>query len=102
MGSGVLDWAVFGQSFMGVFIAEWGDRTQIAMISQHASQPLAPVFLGSVLAFFLLTLSAVGAATLLNGQKIREKTIHGVSALFFAVFFVLSLRDALIASSSDA
>merc|ERR1719330_1578221 len=66
--------AVLGKSFMGVFIAEWGDRTQIAMIGQHASQPLVPVFLGSVLAFFFLTLSAVGAATLLSGQKIRERT----------------------------
>jgi len=50
--------AVFGKAFMGVFIAEWGDRTQIAMIGQHASQPLIPVCIGSLIAFFLLTVSA--------------------------------------------
>merc|ERR1719330_423338 len=76
--------AVLGKAFMGVFIAEWGDRTQIAMIGQHASQPLVPVFLGSVVAFLLLTLSAIGAAALLQGQRVPERVIHGVSALCFA------------------
>jgi len=90
--------AVFSKSFMAVFIAEWGDRTQIAMIGQHASQPLVPVFLGSTVAFFLLTLSAVGAATLLNGQKLRERVVFGFSACCFGLFGVLALRDALCSS----
>jgi len=87
--------AVFSKSFMAVFIAEWGDRTQIAMVGQHASQPLVPVFLGSTVAFFLLTLSAVGAATLLNGQKLRERVVFGFSACCFAFFGVLALQDAI-------
>lgn len=87
--------SVFGKAFMGVFIAEWGDRTQIAMIGQHASQPLVPVFLGSTVAFFLLTLSAVGAATLLHGQKLREKVVFGFSACCFGLFGLLALRDAV-------
>lgn len=91
---------VLGKSFMAVFIAEWGDRTQIAMIGQHASQPLIPVFLGSTVAFFLLTLSAVGAATALQGRKVSEKTIHGVSASFFLVFTILAARDAFTSWSA--
>jgi len=87
--------AVLGKSFMGVFIAEWGDRTQIAMIGQHASQPLIPVFLGSTVAFFLLTLSAVMAATFLRGQKLRERVVFGFSSLCFAVFGCFALHDAL-------
>jgi len=87
--------SVFGKAFVGVFIAEWGDRTQIAMIGQHASQPLVPVFLGSTVAFFLLTLSAVGAATLLHGQKLREKVVFGFSAFCFGLFGLLALRDAV-------
>mmetsp|Transcript_62160 Transcript_62160/g.161183 ORF Transcript_62160/g.161183 Transcript_62160/m.161183 type:complete len:262 (-) Transcript_62160:203-988(-) len=90
--------AVFSKAFMAVFIAEWGDRTQIAMVGQHASQPLIPVFLGSTVAFFLLTLSAVGAATLLNGQKLRERVVFGFSACCFALFGVLALRDAVVNS----
>jgi len=99
---GVVNWSVLGKSFIGVFIAEWGDRTQIAMIGQHASQPLIPVFLGSVVAFLLLTLSAVGAASLLNGQQLRERVVFGFSACCFAFFGLLALRDAMDASRVDA
>jgi len=93
---------VFTKSFMGVFIAEWGDRTQIAMIGQHASQPLVPVFLGSVLAFFLLTLSAVGLASVTSNMRLSEKLVHGVSAVFFAVFALLALKDAVAAPAGGA
>merc|ERR1719220_2924720 len=79
-------WLVLTKSFMAVFIAEWGDRTQIAMVGQHASQPLIPVFLGSMVAFVLLTFSAVGAASVLRDQKLSERIIFGVSALCFTIF----------------
>jgi len=90
---------VFSKSFTAIFIAEWGDRTQIAMVGQHASQPLIPVFLGSSLAFFLLTLSAVGAATLLSGRKLSERLVYGVSTVCFAVFALFALKDALVSIS---
>jgi putative Ca2+/H+ antiporter (TMEM165/GDT1 family) len=83
----------FTKSFIGVFLAEWGDRTQIAMIGQHASQPLIPVFAGSAIAFFLLTLSAVGLASVAGKLKLSEKMVHGVGALSFAVFALLALKD---------
>lgn len=93
---------IFAKSFTAVFIAEWGDRTQLAMVGQHASQPLVPVFLGSAVAFFLLTLSAVLAATLLAGRKLSERLVHGFSALCFAVFAVLALRDAFSALAAQS
>jgi len=95
------DLVVLGKAFVAVFIAEWGDRTQIAMIGQHASQPLVPVFLGSLVAFFFLTLSAMGAAALLQGQKISEKAVYGVSAICFAIFTLLSLHDGIVASHQE-
>lgn len=85
----------YTKSFIGVFIAEWGDRTQIAMIGQHASQPLIPVFIGSAIAFFLLTLSAVGLASVANKLKLSERTVHGLGALSFGLFAVLALKDSL-------
>jgi len=85
------------KAFVAVFIAEWGDRTQIAMIGQHASQPLIPVFMGSCVAFALLTLSAVGAAAMLSGRKISERAVFSVSALCFYVFAASALRDAYVA-----
>jgi putative Ca2+/H+ antiporter (TMEM165/GDT1 family) len=81
------------QCFMAMFIAEWGDRTQIAMIGQHASQPLIPVCLGSLLAFFLLTVSAVMVGVCLDGAKLSEKMVHLVSSLSFFVFAALALMD---------
>lgn len=92
----VKDWkAVACQCFMAMFIAEWGDRTQIAMIGQHASQPLIPVCAGSLLAFFLLTVSAVIVGMCLDGMKLSEKMVHLVSSLSFFVFAALALWDGL-------
>eukprot|EP00435_Cladocopium_sp_Y103_P001210 s2301_g1.t1 len=56
-----------GRVFLAVFVAEWGDRTQVAMITLHSSAPWLPVCLGSLVAFLILTLSAVAAATLTPG-----------------------------------
>lgn len=86
---------VFAKCFMVVFIAEWGDRTQIAMIGQHASRPLIPVFLGSSVAFFLLTMSAVGTASLLAGRSLSERLVFGISSACFTLFAILALKDAL-------
>jgi len=89
------------KSFMGVFIAEWGDRTQIAMIGQHASQPLLPVFFGGAVAFFLLTLSAVGLASIAGSLKLSEKTVHLIGAVSFGVFSVLALVDSVTALNTQ-
>lgn len=91
---------IFSTCFMAMFIAEWGDRTQVAMIGQHASQPLVPVCIGSLVAFFLLTASAVLAGSLLADQRISERCVYLVSALSFTVFAILALRDGLASLDS--
>jgi putative Ca2+/H+ antiporter (TMEM165/GDT1 family) len=83
------------QAFVAVFIAEWGDRTQIAMFGQHASQPLMPVICGSLLAFALLTTSAVLVAKALSGVKIKEKSLSLIGALSFLLFGFQSLYDSI-------
>lgn len=80
----------FIRCFIGIFIAEWGDRTQLAMISLQSSQPVVPVCLGSVAAFFVLTLSAVAAATLLKGVKLSQRLVLAVSTVSFLLFAVVS------------
>jgi len=92
---------IFSACFMAMFIAEWGDRTQIAMIGQHASQPLIPVCIGSLAAFLILTLSAVIVGGLLANTKLSEKMVHLVSAISFAVFAVLSVSDGLSQQKVD-
>lgn len=86
---------VFMKCFAAVFVAEWGDRTQIAMVGQHASLPLVPVCVGSAIAFFLLTLSAVFVASLLDKLRLSEKFVRGISALSFAVFALVALSNGL-------
>jgi hypothetical protein len=53
---------------------------QVAMITLHSSAPWLPVCLGSLVAFLLLTFSAVVAATLVQYAKLSERFVLGVSA----------------------
>lgn len=91
---------IFWQCFVAVFIAEWGDRTQIAMIGIHASQPLIPVMVGSTLAFALLTMSAVIMGTFLGDRTLNESSVKAVCAVSFAMFTVIAIHDAMNAPSS--
>jgi putative Ca2+/H+ antiporter (TMEM165/GDT1 family) len=93
---------VAGETFVAVFIAEWGDRTQIAMFGQHASQPLMPVICGSLLAFALLTTSAVMVAKILSGVKIQEQTLSMIGGLSFLLFGFQSLYDSMRTPSGPA
>eukprot|EP00746_Dinoflagellata_sp_MGD_P009469 gnl/MRDRNA2_/MRDRNA2_119270_c0_seq1.p1 gnl/MRDRNA2_/MRDRNA2_119270_c0~~gnl/MRDRNA2_/MRDRNA2_119270_c0_seq1.p1 ORF type:complete len:252 (-),score=65.09 gnl/MRDRNA2_/MRDRNA2_119270_c0_seq1:39-794(-) len=88
---------LFGACFVAMFIAEWGDRTQIAMIGVAASQPVLGVMIGSLAAFFLLTLSAVIVGGLLANTRLSEKMVHLVSAISFVVFAGMAGRDGLAA-----
>ncbi|CAE7232754.1 PAM71-HL [Symbiodinium natans] len=84
--------------FVAVFVAEWGDRTQVAMVTLHSSAPWVPVCIGSMIAFLVLTLSAVLAASLLEGTKLSEKLVLGLSACSFLLFAALAVRDGISAS----
>lgn len=134
--------------FVAVFVAEWGDRTQVgiasgwrgdgddmgavgrlelpsfhhvvpamgllvdygclsipslsfdqvAMITLHSSAPWLPVCLGSLVAFLLLTFSAVAAATLVQHAKLSERFVLAFSAASFFIFAGLAVHDGLAAS----
>lgn len=92
---------IFMACFMAMFLAEWGDRTQIAMLGAAASMPVIAVSVGSIVAFFVLTLSAVVVACFIIEKfgevwTISEKLVYLVSALSFVVFAALSLHDGLV------
>mmetsp|Transcript_89575 Transcript_89575/g.261842 ORF Transcript_89575/g.261842 Transcript_89575/m.261842 type:complete len:312 (-) Transcript_89575:71-1006(-) len=87
------------QSFLAVFIAEWGDRTQMAMIGLHSSLPVIPVFVGSALAFLMLTVSAVVVASFIARAKLSERLVMGTASLSFLVFAILALLDGLRAKA---
>ncbi len=84
-------WSAFWTTFGALFIAEMGDKTQLAAITLAAEtrSPLS-VFLGAALALALVSLIGVAVGTLL-GQYLPEKLIHNVAALAFIVIGVLML-----------
>jgi len=86
-------WSRMFGGFMVVFIAEWGDRTQFAMVGLHSSLPVVPVFLGSLLAFALLCLSAVCVAEIVANRSIRERHVFALVSLSFSVFTLVSLKS---------
>lgn len=87
---GLLD-AAFVSCFVVIFLAEWGDRTQVAMIALTASLPLIPVVFGGLAAKFLLTASAVIVPAAFNKQKYTDRFANGITALAFATFTALAL-----------
>jgi putative Ca2+/H+ antiporter (TMEM165/GDT1 family) len=83
-----MNWQLLGLSFITVFIAEIGDKSQLAAIALGGStQHPRAVFLGSVAA--LLLASAIGV---LAGGQIAEflptKFLKGFAALGFALMAV--------------
>ncbi len=78
------------QAFLMIFLAELGDKTQIAVIGLASTAPPIPVWIGATLA--LGSSSALGVAvgrTLL--QKISKKMLGRVSGIFFLTLAGISL-----------
>lgn len=88
-----MDWRVFITTFGVIFLAEMGDKTQLAAMTMAASskKPLA-VFIGAALA--LVCVSAVGVAVGgLLSSYIPIHWIKRISAVAFIVVGVLILMD---------
>ena len=80
-------WTTFGT----LFLAEMGDKTQLAAITL-AAQTRSPfsVFLGAVAALVLVTLIGIAVGTAL-GKYIPEDVLHKVAASAFIIIGVLML-----------
>lgn len=87
--------AVWLASFALIFVAELGDKTQLAMIAL-AAQTSAPwsVFLGGTLALWGVTvIGAVLGVTLL--RRIPHRWVHRGAALLFLAFGLLAMAEAV-------
>jgi len=86
-----MDWKVFLATFSTVFLAELGDKTQLAGLSlaSRSKMPLI-VFLGSVSAYTIVTIITVliGAAL---GRFIRPEYIRYTAAIMFIIIGLLIL-----------
>ena len=81
---------VFMQSFLLTFLAEWGDRSQIATIALAAAKNPYGVTIGGCLGHSLCTGMAVIGGRML-ASKISEKTVSFWGGVIFLAFGVHSL-----------
>eukprot|EP00053_Salpingoeca_punica_P023439 m.10073 g.10073 ORF g.10073 m.10073 type:complete len:282 (+) comp5119_c0_seq1:112-957(+) len=72
------------------FLAEWGDRSQIATIILGAREDPLGVTLGGILGHSLCTAGAVIGGRLL-AQRISVRTVHLVGGVVFLIFAVTGL-----------
>lgn len=85
---------IFISTFSLIFVAELGDKTQLATIALVIqSQELWSVFWGSTAALFAVTIFAVVGGKLL--RRVPNKWIRHTAALLFAIFGLLALGNAV-------
>ncbi|GLE01639.1 hypothetical protein PINS_up010473 [Pythium insidiosum] len=76
---------VFTQAFFMTFLAEWGDRSQIATVTLSATKDALGVTLGAVLGHSMCTGIAVVGGKFL-ASRISERTVALVGGVLFLLF----------------
>ncbi|GAB9463066.1 Isoform b [Globisporangium polare] len=76
---------VFSQTFLMTFLAEWGDRSQIATVTLSATKDAFGVTLGAILGHSMCTGIAVIGGKFL-ATRISEKTVTLVGGVLFVLF----------------
>ena len=86
-----MDWKIFGTAFVTLFLAELGDKTQLAIITMTANtDSKLAVFLGASLALVFVSLLAVVFGGLLS-QYIPTEWLQRIVAVAFIVIGILML-----------
>lgn len=84
---------VFGTTVVAFFLAEMGDKTQIATVALAARYTdLLAVVAGTTLGMMLANVPAVFLGDKV-AQAVSMKWVHGISAALFAVLGVLTLLN---------
>ena len=93
-------WPLIVQTFVLVFLAELGDKTQMAVLLQAGqSRQWVAVTLGAMLAFALSTLLAAVVGGLL-GKSLPEKPLRLVAGALFIVLGVWVIGTTLAGKAS--
>jgi putative Ca2+/H+ antiporter (TMEM165/GDT1 family) len=87
-------WGVFGATLITFFLAEMGDKTQIATIAMaaHFPDPVL-VVVGTTLGMLIADVPAVFIGDRLSA-KIPMRLVHGIAAALFAVLGAATLLGA--------
>lgn len=86
-----MDWKLVGSTFAAIFVAELGDKTQLAALSLSAGERAKwSVFVGSALALVATSAIAVGAGDLVS-RVVSPAWLRRVAGVVFVVMGVLFL-----------
>jgi len=86
-----MDWKVFGTAFLTLFLAELGDKTQLAIITMTAkTDSKLAIFLGASLALVIVSFIAVMFGGLLS-QFIPTEWLQRIVAVAFVIIGILML-----------
>ena len=92
-GGGLQRFGVFGTTVIAFFMAEMGDKTQIATVALAARYTeLLAVVAGTTFGMMLANVPAVFIGDAI-AKKINMTLVHGIAALIFAVLGVLTLMN---------
>ena len=86
-----MDWKIFATAFITLFLAELGDKTQLAVITMTSStESKLSVFLGASLALVAVTLLGVVFGGVLS-QYVPTEWLQKIVAVAFVAIGVLML-----------
>jgi putative Ca2+/H+ antiporter (TMEM165/GDT1 family) len=84
-------WGVFGTTLVAFFLAEMGDKTQVATIALAAQyRTFWPVVLGTTLGMMLANVPAVVLGDRI-AHRLHVRLVHGIAALIFAIIGMVTL-----------
>lgn len=90
--SATLSWSIAGvvmEAFSLTFMAEWGDRTQMATITLAAAHHPVGVFIGAALGHGICAAIAVMCGKLISG-RISERMLTGLGGGLFIIFGIVA------------
>ena len=90
-----MDWKVFATIFGAVFIAELGDKTQLATMLFAADRTVSKYLVFAAASAALVVASAIGvlAGSLLS-EYINEKYLHYIAGIGFIIIGAFTLYKA--------
>ncbi len=89
--------SIFATTFLMIFLAEFGDKTQIAVAGLGSTGTGVPVWLGSTLALSTTSLLGIYAGQRFVG-RLPLKWIHRVSGVLFLILAMLALSRLIAAA----
>jgi putative Ca2+/H+ antiporter (TMEM165/GDT1 family) len=90
-----MDWKIFGTAFLTLFVAELGDKTQLAVITMTAStESKLSIFLGASLGLVAVTLVGVLVGGVLS-QYVPTEWLQRIVAAAFIIIGILMLLGKL-------